>query len=130
MRSHGQLYKVPHSSRSLIFVISVLMLLLLIFLSSTTDSQIYSKSDLSILPMSILSLNDTRNLFLTLHFLKNEVRGMNNELMNISSLLYSNLLTTLFGCLCLVTLSRYRRAFDFQGFILSMLFVIDAATFI
>ena len=42
MRSHGQLYKVPHSSRSLIFVISVLMLLLLIFLSSTTDSQIYS----------------------------------------------------------------------------------------
>src|SRR5918996_5495089 len=118
MRSHGQLYKVPHSSRSLIFVISVLMLLLLIFLSSITDSQIYSKSDLSILPMSILSLNNTRNLFLILNFLKNDAKGMNNELMNISLLLYSNLFTGLSGCLCLVTISRYRRVRNFEDLLL------------
>jgi hypothetical protein len=43
---------------------------------------------------------------------------MNNELMYISSLLYSNLFTVLSGCLSLVTPSRYRRVSNLEDLLL------------
>src|ERR671922_1551100 len=85
----------------------------------------YSKSDLSNLPIIILSLNDIRNRFLEFHFLKNDVKGMNNEVINISSLSYSNLFTVLTGCLSFVTPSRYRRVRNFDDLFLKCSFVVS-----